>query len=100
MLPHEHIFVDLRNQFNEPEGVGRLKIEEVRTIKFLVDEGFEKQILISNDICLKMMLHHYGGWGYDHILQNIVPMMVGEGITRDTINLFIQENPKKWIRVT
>lgn len=81
-------------------GVFATDIERVRTIKFLVDEGFEKQILISNDICLKIMLHHYGGRGYDHILQNIVPIMIDEGITRDTIGLFIRENPKKWLSVT
>lgn len=81
-------------------GVFATDIERIRTIKLLIDEGFEKQILISNDICLKIMLHHYGGWGYDHILRNIVPMMIEEGITRDTIKLLIRENPKKWLSIT
>ncbi len=76
-------------------GVFATDIERIRTIKLLIDEGFEKQILISNDLCLKMMLHRYGGWGYDHILRNIVPMMVDEGITEDIIDLLLRENPKR-----
>jgi len=81
-------------------GVFATDIERVRTIKSLIDEGFERQILISNDLCLKMMLHHYGGWGYDHILRNIVPMMIDEGIDKTTVDLLVKETPKKWLNLT
>jgi phosphotriesterase-related protein len=67
----------------------------VRVIKTLIERGYEKQILVTNDICLKCMLHHYGGWGYDHILKNIQPMMLDEGIPQETIDLFLSENPKR-----
>jgi len=70
-------------------------IERVRLIRQIIEWGFARQILITNDICLKMMLHTYGGWGYDHILKNIVPMMLDEGIDEEKINLFIQDNPKR-----
>lgn len=72
-------------------------LERVRAIKTLLDEGFERQILISNDLCLKIMLHRYGGWGYDHILRNIVPMMVDEGIDKNMIDLLIRENSNNWL---
>ena len=70
-------------------------IERVRLIKRLIEWGYERQLLITNDICLKMMLRAYGGWGYDHILRNIVPMMLDEGISQETIDLFIRKNPKR-----
>ncbi len=70
-------------------------IERVKLIRELIEAGYERQILVTNDICLKMMLHTYGGCGYDHILRNIVPMMSDEGIGREKINLFLKENPKK-----
>jgi phosphotriesterase-related protein len=76
-------------------GVFARDIERVRVIKTLIERGYEKQILVTNDICLKCMLHHYGGWGYDHILRNVVPMMVDEGISQNTIDLFLSENPKR-----
>ncbi|HEY3415563.1 MAG TPA: phosphotriesterase-related protein [Armatimonadota bacterium] len=69
--------------------------ERVRLLRQLVDDGYARQLLITNDICLKMMLHAYGGWGYDHILRNIVPMLRHEGIAQETIDLFLVGNPRR-----
>lgn len=60
----------------------------------MVDDGFINQILLSCDVCLKNLLHKYGGWGYDHLLTNIVPMMEDEGITQKQINVMLVDNPK------
>ena len=70
-------------------------VDRVRMIKEILDWGYEKQLLVTNDICLKCMLHHYGGWGYDHILRNVVPMMEDEGIPREMIDRILSENPKR-----
>jgi phosphotriesterase-related protein len=43
------------------------------------------------------MLRHYGGWGYDHILRNVVPMMEDVGISQNTIANLLQNNPKSWL---
>ncbi len=98
-LLKREVFVEFDN-FGKEFYVDRLRtfsrdIERVRTIKTLLNEGYEKQILITNDICLKSMLHRYGGWGYDHILNNIVPMMCEQDIDAETINLFLQDNPRR-----
>jgi phosphotriesterase-related protein len=70
-------------------------LDRIRIIKELVESGFEQQLLITNDICLKTMLCNYGGFGYAHILKNIVPLMQSEGLTQDMIDLIILENPKR-----
>ena len=70
-------------------------LERIRLIRKLVEQGFGDRILITNDVCLKSMLHACGGWGYDHILTNIVPMMLDEGIPRETINRFLTDNPAR-----
>lgn len=75
-------------------GVFARDIERVRTVKELLNRGYQRQILIANDICLKSMLHAYGGWGYDHILCNILPMMLDEGITQEEIDLLLRANPQ------
>lgn len=72
-------------------------LERVRCIGQLVELGYEDRILISNDICLKQMLHAFGGWGYDHILTNIVPMMLDEGFPESTIRRLIHDNPASWL---
>ena len=72
-------------------------VERVKFLKELIDKGFAKQILISNDICLKSMLHKYGGWGYDHIFKNIVPMMEDFSISREDIKTILYENPLNFV---
>ena len=69
-------------------------VERVKFIKKLCDKGYAKQILASNDICMKSMLHTYGGWGYDHIITNIVPMMEDFGISSGDIELITKINPR------
>lgn len=72
-------------------------IDRVRTIKTLIDRGYGPQLLVSNDVCLKTCLHRYGGWGYDHVITNIVPMMEDEGITSEQIRMLYCDNPAAFL---
>ncbi len=71
--------------------------ERVTFLKKLIDKGYLSQILLSCDLCLKNLMHKYGGWGYDHVLTNIVPMMEDEGITHEQIHTLLVENPANWL---
>jgi len=68
-------------------------IDRVKAIKQLIDWGFLEQILVSTDVCLKTCLHRYGGWGFDHMITNIVPMMEDVGITPEQIETLMCGNP-------
>ena len=59
--------------------------------------GYINQILISSDMCRKHRLWSYGGPGYAHILENIVPLMREKGMTEESINTILVENPKRGI---
>lgn len=72
-------------------------VQRVKCLKRFIDEGYKKQILCSCDVCLKICLRKYGGWGYDHVLTNIVPMMEDEGISKEDIALILKENPTEFI---
>ena len=72
-------------------------VQRVQFLKFLIDRGYGDRILLSCDLCLKQLLHAYGGWGYDHVLKNIVPMMEDEGITAEQIRTLLVENPANWL---
>lgn len=71
--------------------------DRVTLMKKMLDAGYGRQILLSCDVCLKNLLHTYGGWGYDHLLTNIVPMMEDEGITNEQIHMLLVENPARWL---
>jgi phosphotriesterase-related protein len=63
----------------------------------LIDDGFLSQILISQDVCYKVLLRAYGGGGYSHILDTVLPMMLKKGISKSQINTILIENPKRFI---
>ncbi|MBQ2967282.1 MAG: phosphotriesterase-related protein [Clostridia bacterium] len=71
--------------------------DRVTLLKQMIDDGYLRQILLSCDLCLKNLMHKYGGWGYDHVLTNIVPMMEDEGITNEQIQILLKENPADWL---
>ncbi len=71
--------------------------ERVRAMIGLVKEGYANRIIAATDVCLKALLHTYGGWGYDHVFTNIIPMMENEGMSPDAVNMIIHENPKRFI---
>jgi len=69
--------------------------QRVEEIEQLIVEGYLNQILISCDHCVKHTLRGYGGWGYDHILTSVVPLMKFKGISDKQINTLLIENPKR-----
>ena len=72
-------------------------LERAKTIVRLAKRGYVKQILITNDICLKSMLLNYGGNGYGHILRNIIPMLRGEGLNAEQIDVITRANPANFL---
>ncbi len=58
-----------------------------------INEDYIKKILVSTDVCIKMNLVEYGGFGYAHILKNILPIMKIKGFTEKQINYLISKNP-------
>ncbi len=62
-------------------------------------QDYLKQILISTDICVKIELLKYGGYGYVHILKNILPIMKKRGFTQEDINFITLKNAKELLNV-
>jgi phosphotriesterase-related protein len=90
-------YIDKRNRGYA--GLFATDIERVRAIKKLIDEGYLDHILVTCDIVFKSLLHRYGGWGYDHVLTNIVPMMDEVGIQDRQIEQLIRRNPGRLLDI-
>ena len=82
---------------NSGYGLFVTDVQRVTFLKRLIDLGYLNRVLLSCDLCLKQLLHTYGGWGYDHVLKNIVPMMEDEGITAQQIHTLLVKNPANWL---
>ncbi len=70
------------------------RIEDLREI---FDSGHGDKVLVSNDICMKMRLHKYGGWGYDHIQTNLYPFLHRAGFTDAELSMVFEENPRRFL---
>jgi phosphotriesterase-related protein len=69
--------------------------QRINEIIEIIRAGYIRQVLISQDIWNKHQRKKYGGWGYDHILRNAVPVMRAKGITEEQIYTLLVENPKR-----
>ena len=74
--------------FDMPSDAQRLDF-----IKHIVDAGYSDKVVIGQDIAVKHRLVKYGGHGYGHILQNIVPVMRRKGFSEDEIRAITVDNP-------
>jgi phosphotriesterase-related protein len=61
----------------------------------LIEAGYRDKLLMSQDICTKIHLTKYGGEGYYHILDNIIPMMELKGMNEDDIGAITVQNPAR-----
>ena len=66
--------------------------ERIYSLVDLCSRGYDKQIVLAQDVCYKMNLKKYGGLGYNHILENIIPILKYEGITQKQIDNMLIHN--------
>jgi phosphotriesterase-related protein len=69
----------------------------IKDIKDLIDRGYLDQILIGQDTVFKDQLRVYGGYGYAHLLENVLPLMHAMGITAEQTRALVVENPKRFL---
>jgi phosphotriesterase-related protein len=75
-------------------------VQRVEWLAELVEDGFEENLLLSQDVFLKSHRQKHGGFGYAHILDNIVPILEDRGIADETIYTLLVENPKRLLTFT
>lgn len=85
----------------------------------LVNEGYLNRILMSHDIHTKHRLVNqapwiqniwkltsissfkqmaFGGHGFGHILNNVLPRLVTRGLTDDQVDTITTKNPAEWLQ--
>ena len=67
--------------------------DNARAIAGLVKNGFGDRLLLSHDIFIKMMLSHYGGFGYAYVLKHFVPRLRRHGVGENAITSMLINNP-------
>ena len=70
-------------------------VQRMERLEQLIEWGYENKIVVAQDICFKHWSSSYGGQGYAHILESIVPRMRKRGFSNENIDNILIENPKR-----
>jgi phosphotriesterase-related protein len=76
--------------FDMPNDGGRMA-----HVLALMEAGHTDQILLSHDIAYKHSLLKYGGYGYCHLLVNVVPRLRAKGVDDAGLRRLLVENPAR-----
>jgi phosphotriesterase-related protein len=76
--------------FDMPNDGGRM-----RHVLALMDRGRTGQVLLSHDIAYKHCLTKYGGYGYHHLLVNVVPRLRSKGVDDASLRRLLVENAQR-----
>ncbi len=85
----ENSYYPYNPDFDMPNDAGR-----IAQILRLIARGHESQILMSHDIAYKSSLTKYGGYGYHHLLVNVVPRLRRKGVDDAGLRRLLVENPR------
>jgi phosphotriesterase-related protein len=69
--------------------------DRVAGLAHMIEAGYADRLLLGQDICVKMQLRRYGGFGYAHVLANIVPMLMRAGVSPAQIDIMTIANPAR-----
>ena len=67
--------------------------ERMALLVALVERGYVRQVLISQDVCTKTQTVAYGGWGYAHITRHVEPRLRAQGLSEADLRTIRVENP-------
>jgi phosphotriesterase-related protein len=71
-------------------------VERLDYVRFLIDEGYEDQLVIGCDTWVKANLRSFGGMGYEHLFKRIVPAMrTNYGFSDQTIDTILVQSPRR-----
>ena len=68
-------------------------VQRMESLEYLMNEGYGDRLVIAHDVCLKGDNTAYGGKGYAHILENILPRMLKRGFTKGQVDAILITNP-------
>jgi phosphotriesterase-related protein len=86
----ENSYYPYNPSFDMPNDGGRMA-----HVLALIAAGRQDQILMSHDIAYKTSLVKYGGYGYHHLLVNVVPRLRAKGVDDLGLRRLLVENPAR-----
>jgi phosphotriesterase-related protein len=74
-------------------------LDVAATVASLVRDGFGDQIVLGQDIGVRTRLRRWGGWGYAHLLEHVVPLLRDLGLDDTAVDHMLIHNPARLLSV-
>ncbi len=71
--------------------------QRIKRVKSLVAIGCVDHLMLSHDVVCRSDMASYGGHGYSHILENIVPKFTEREVDRTVVETLLRNNPQNWL---
>ncbi len=65
----------------------------------LVEDGHRDRIVLGQDIGVRTRLRRWGGWGYAHLLEHVVPLLRSLGLGDDDLDAMLVRTPARLLAV-
>lgn len=73
--------------------------ERAKAVALLADAGFADRLLLSHDVCFRVELVKFGGFGYGHMLRTFTKNLQDYGISAAEHHRILTENPRALLAV-
>lgn len=74
-------------------------LDVATTIVALIGDGYGDRIVLGQDIGVRTRLRRWGGWGYAHLLEHVVPLLRELGAGDAAIDTMLVANPARLLAV-
>ena len=71
----------------------------VAVIAGLVRDGYGDRIVLGQDIGVRTRLRRWGGWGYAHLLEHVVPLLGATGVGDEAVARMLVATPARLLAV-
>ena len=71
--------------------------DKVRSVMRSLEAGLAEHLFFSQDVCSKMQTVNYGGYGYAHLLENILPMLEHLGVAHAALYKIMTDNVARYL---
>lgn len=75
-----------------------LDSKRAKMIRQLQDLDMLNKVFLSQDISRKSNMEFMGGIGYSYLFDVFIPILKGEGVSDECIEMMLSENPKKFFK--
>ena len=69
--------------------------ERIVALVELLEQGYEKQLMLGQDTFTKLQLRRYGGYGYAYLHRHVIPRLKFLGVSDKQIRTMTIDNPKR-----